>query len=50
MFGGADTKKLFSFKMLEGAGIDKAPLTQYVRRGWHKKALFPKNARRSWYG
>ena len=25
--------------MLGGAGIKKARLTQYVRRGWHKKVL-----------
>ena len=32
-----DTKELFSLKMLDGAGIEKAPLTQHVRWGWPKK-------------
>ena len=40
--GAARTKKLSSTKMLDldGTGIEKASLFQYVRRGWHKKDLF----------
>ena len=40
MLGGADTKTLNLLKTLEGTGIKKAALSQYVRRGWHKKDLF----------
>ena len=29
--------------------MEKAPLTQYVRRGLHKKALFTENTRQGWY-
>ena len=35
--------------MLDGAGIKKAPLIQYVKRGWHKKNLFAKNLKRGLY-
>ena len=35
--------------MLDGAGIEKASLTQYVRPDWHKKPLFTEHARRGWY-
>ena len=35
--------------MLDGAAMEKAPLTQYVRRGLHKKALFTENTRQGWY-
>ena len=44
MLGGADTKKPFSLKMLDGAGIKKAPPSQYVRRCWHEKAVSTENA------
>ena len=37
-----------SKNMLEGNGIEIAPLIQYVRRDWRKKPLFTENARRSW--
>ena len=40
MLGGAGTKKRNSRKMLDGTGIEKASLTQYVRRGWREKVLF----------
>ena len=33
--------------ILNGAGIQKAPLTQYSRRGLHENVLFTENARRS---
>ena len=49
MLGGADTKMLNSRKMLDENGIEKASLTQYVRRNWRKKPLFYENARRGWY-
>ena len=39
MLGGADTEKLFPLKMLDRAGIGKGPLSQYVRRCWHEKAV-----------
>ena len=42
------TKELFPRKMLDGTGIEKARLTQYVKRGWHHKAEFTENARRGW--
>ena len=41
MLGRANTKKLFTLKMLDGAGIKKAALSQYVRRGAGTKKLFP---------
>ena len=31
---------LNSRKMLDETGIEKASLTQYVRRGWHEKPVF----------
>ena len=40
------TKELFPRKMLGGAGIEKACLTQYIRGGWHK-VEFAENARQS---
>ena len=49
MLGGADKKKLKSLKMSDGAGLEKASPAQYLRRGWHEKALFTKNARQDWY-
>ena len=45
MFGVACPIKLNSRKMLEGTGIEKASLTQYVRQGRHKKVQFTKNVR-----
>ena len=36
MLGGADTKKLNSRKNARRTGIEKASLTQYVRRGWRE--------------
>ena len=39
MLGGADTEKLFPLKMLDRAGIGKGPLSQYVWRCWHEKAV-----------
>ena len=36
-------------EMPDGASIEKASVTQYVRWGWHEKALFSQNARRVWY-
>ena len=36
-------------EMPDGASIEKASVTQYVRWGWHEKALSNVNARRSWY-
>ena len=49
MLFGADTKELFPLKMLDGGGLEKAPLAQYVRRGWHEKAEFTENARKSFF-
>ena len=34
--------------MLDGAGIEKASVTQYVRWDWHKTFLFTENA--TWGG
>ena len=45
MLDGADIKKLNSRKMLDGAGIEKVSLSQYVRRSWHEKPLFTDTAR-----
>ena len=39
MLGGVGTQKLNSRKMLDGAGIEKVSLTQFVRRGWSEKPL-----------
>ena len=36
MLGRAGTKMPNSRKMLDGTDIEKASLTQYVRRGWHE--------------
>ena len=44
MFGVACTIKLNSRKMLDGTGIEKTSLTQYVERGGHKKVQLTKNA------
>ena len=49
MLGRADTKKFNSRKMLDGTGIEKASLTQYVRWGWQEKLLFTESARQSRY-
>ena len=49
MLGGADTKKSFLLKMIDGAGIKKVPISQYVRRYWHEKAVSTENARRGSY-
>ena len=38
------TKKHNSRKMLDGIGIEKASLTQYVRRSWCEKLPFTENA------
>ena len=35
--------------MINGAGVKKTPLNQYVRCGCHKKAEFIENTRRDWY-
>ena len=40
MLGDTDMKKPFSLKMVNWAGIKKAPFSQYVRRDRHKKDLF----------
>ena len=37
MLGGADTKKLFSLKMLGGAGMEKTLSSQFVRQGLARK-------------
>ena len=47
--GRAHTKKHFLLKMLDETGVGKAPLIQYVRRGWHEKALFTENATQGWH-
>ena len=44
MLFGADTKKFFPLKILDGAGMKKALLTLYVRQGWHEKGLSTENA------
>ena len=49
MLGRASTKMLNSRKMLDGNGIEKASLTQYVRRDWLEKPLLTENARLGWY-
>ena len=49
MLGVTLTKKVNSRKMLDGTGIEKVSLIQYVTPGWHKKAQFTKNARGGWY-
>ena len=46
MLCGADTKKQKPLKMLDRVGLGKASSTQYLRRGWHDKALFTENSRR----
>ena len=35
--------------MLDETGVGKAPLIQYVRCGWHEKALFTENATQGWH-
>ena len=35
--------------MPDGAGLEKASSTKYLRRGWHEKDLFNENTRRDWY-
>ena len=49
MLDGAYTKKFCPLKMLDGADLEKDSLTQYVRRGWGKTALFTENARQGLY-
>ena len=63
MLGGAGPKKIFPLKMLDGAGIknllsvnileggcyEKPPISQCVRRGWHKKALSAENDSQGMY-
>ena len=49
MLGGAGYKKFSSRKMLDGPGIEKVSLTQYVRWIWREKSLFTENSRRGWY-
>ena len=49
MLFGADKKELFPLKMRDGAGIEKAPLSQYVRRCWHEKDVSTEIAMRSCY-
>ena len=49
MLGGAGTKKLNSLKIPDGAGIEKASLTQYVTQRWREKLLFTENAGVGWY-
>ena len=46
MLDGTGTKKFKSKKMVDGPGIEKVSLTQYVRRGWRVKPLFTENSRR----
>ena len=41
----SNTKEFFSRKMLGGAGIEKARLTQYVGWSWHEFTEFTKNVR-----
>ena len=43
MLGGADTKKLFSLKMLDGAGAKETPFSQYVKRGLARKSCSTEN-------
>ena len=42
MLGGADTKKLFSLKMLDGACIKKAPLSKGSSSNSNTRELFPR--------
>ena len=49
MLGWADKKMLKSLKLSDGARLEKASSNQYLRRGWHKKALFTENPSRDWY-
>ena len=49
MLGEADTKNLNLLKILDGAGLEKASSTQYLRRGSYEKALVTENARQDWY-
>ena len=44
MLDATGTKKHNSRKMLDGTGIEKASLTQYVRRSWCEKLPFTENA------
>ena len=39
----------FSMKMIDGAGIKKSFLTQYLRRGRPKKVIFAENDSRDMY-
>ena len=49
MLGGSGTKKLNSRTMSDGIGLEKVSSTQYLRQGWHEKALFTENAWRDCY-
>ena len=49
MLGEAGTKKIFFTENLKRSLYKKAPLTQYLRRGWHKKVLFAENYSRGMY-
>lgn len=44
MLGGSGTKKLNSRTMSDGIGLEKVSSTQYLRQGWHEKAIFTENA------
>ena len=49
MLGGDGTEKIFFAENFKQGLYKKAPLTQYVRRGWCEKPLFTENSRRGWY-
>ena len=49
MLGGVEKKKLKSLEMSDGAGLEKASSFQYLRRGWHEKALFTENTKQNSY-
>ena len=49
MLGGAGTKIFFFAENFKRGLYKKAPLTQYVGRGWREKPLFTENSRRGWY-
>ena len=41
--GGAGKKNAFSTENVRQCQDKKPPLSQYVKRGWHKKGLFTEN-------
>ena len=49
MLGWAGTKKFFPFENVRWGWYKKPPLSQYVRRGSHKKDLFTENIKRGLY-